>query len=267
MPRASASQSLSIPLEPIATRAVPLREASLFLDLDGTLANIMDRPEAVGPDARRNGLVREAAVILGGRLAVVSGRTLGDIDRILDCAAACAAGVHGLERRDRKGQVTRAPTHGGMDEAERVLNDLAASTPGLLVEPKALSVALHYRGAPTQQTAVFELTQRLARCLGLVLQEGSMVVELKTPGPDKGDAVRSFMTETPFLGSTPIVLGDDLTDEGAFVAAAEFGGLGVLVGPRRRTAAEAGLSDPDAVLDWLQASLTHGEFIVELLQP
>ena len=248
-------------------RAVALPEASLFLDLDGTLTALVERPDAVGPDPRRNSLIREAAVILGGRLAIISGRTLADVDRILDSAAACVAGVHGLERRDRRGQVTRSAAHGGIDEALRVLSDLAASTPGLLVEPKALSVALHYRGAPGQQAAVYELTQRLAQCLGLVLQEGRMVVELKTPGPDKGDAVRSFMAEAPFLGSTPIFVGDDLTDEDAFAAAAEFGGLGVLVGPARETIAEAGLPDAGAVLEWLQTSLTEGDFRVELLRP
>jgi trehalose 6-phosphate phosphatase len=259
MPRASASATV----QDSAIR-LPLGRAALFLDLDGTLAAFADRPDAVGPDARRNALLREATVLLRGRLAVVSGRTLEDIDRILQAAAPCAAGVHGLERRDRQGRITRAVSHGSLEEARDVLRAVAAQTPGLLVEAKDLSVALHYRGAPGQRAAACELARRLAQSTGLVLQEGAQVVELRTPGPDKGDALRAFMAEAPFLGAVPIFVGDDLTDEDAFIAAAEYAGFGVLVGPARTTAAAARLPGPEAVLEWIEASLTHGEFVLEL---
>jgi trehalose 6-phosphate phosphatase len=262
MPRAS----LSTPFDDAnRTRCIACADAALFLDLDGTLAAIEATPDTVGPEARRNDLLREATVLLAGRLAVVSGRSLEEIDRIVEAAAPCAAGIHGLERRDRQGLVTRADQHGSLEEALVTLRALAASTPGLLVEAKTLSVALHYRGAPGEQAAACELARRLAQSTGLVLQEGRQVVELRTPGPNKGDAVRAFMAEAPFVGHCPIFVGDDVTDEDAFEAVNEFGGLGVLVGPPRRTGAQARLQGTEAVLDWIEASLTDGEFKVELL--
>ena len=86
---------------------------------------------------------------------------------------------------------------------------------------------------------------------GLALQPGSMVLELKTPGADKGVALTAFMAEAPFQGATPIMVGDDLTDEHGFEAAEALGGFGVLVGPERPTAARYLLDDVPAVLDWL----------------
>ncbi len=80
-----------------------------------------------------------------------------------------------------------------------------------------------------------------------------MVLELKTPGADKGTAVTAFMQEAPFKGAVPVMLGDDLTDEYGFEAAAALGGYGVLVGPERETAARYRLDDVDAVLTWLEA--------------
>ena len=88
---------------------------------------------------------------------------------------------------------------------------------------------------------------------GLTMQPGNMVIELKTPGASKGTALKAFMAEAPFLGATPVMLGDDLTDEHGFRAAAELGGFGVLVGPPRETAATFGLPDVSSVLAWLEA--------------
>ena len=86
---------------------------------------------------------------------------------------------------------------------------------------------------------------------GLVLQAGDCVFELRTPGPDKGGAVRAFMSEAPFAGARPLYLGDDLTDESAFRAVAALGGFGVLVGPPRPTAALYRLEDVEDALNWL----------------
>ncbi|WP_303703535.1 trehalose-phosphatase, partial [Brevundimonas naejangsanensis] len=101
--------------------------------------------------------------------------------------------------------------------------------------------------------AATRLATDLAASTGLILQPGSMVLELKTPGADKGTAVRAFMQEPPFLGATPVMVGDDLTDEAAFEAAQALGGFGVLVGAPRLTAARYGLPGVSAVLDWLEA--------------
>jgi len=228
--------------------------AALFLDLDGTLAPIASRPEAVGPDPRRTEVLRRAQAALEGRLAVVSGRTLDVVDRILDGAVTCAAGVHGLERRAADGSVARPRPHPQLAAVRQALSAFAAAWPGVLVEDKGLSVALHYRLAPAAEAAVREEAERLGGAAGLAIQHGRKVIELRTPGADKGAAVAAFMAEPPFAGAAPIFVGDDLTDEHGFEAAERLGGFGVLVGPPRRTTARYGLADVDAVLDWLSAS-------------
>jgi trehalose 6-phosphate phosphatase len=242
--------SSDLPPPPVA---LPLR-AALFLDLDGTLAPIMPRPEQVGPDARRAALLDDLARALDNRLAVVSGRALSDLDRILDNRVTFVAAVHGLVRRGAHG-VDRAKPHPDLDHARHVLRDLARSDKGLLFEDKDLSVALHYRNVPSAADAVIEAAERLARGSQLVLQLGDMVAELRTPGQDKGKSVSAFLREAPFDGATPVFVGDDLTDEDGFAAAARLGGYGVLVGPQRPTRAAYRLDGCDAVLGWLRAGL------------
>lgn len=240
-----------------------LDDAALFLDLDGTLAEIESWPEDVKPVARRTELVRVACERLEGRVAVVSGRSLDEIDRLVPTSALCAAGSHGLERRDGTGRRRAEAAHPALEEAATAFESLASARPGLLVERKPLSVALHYRNAEGAGEAVLDLAERISAATGLTLQPGRMVAELKTPGSDKGQAVRAFMQEPPFRGSTPIFIGDDLTDEAGFNAVREFGGFGVLVGDRRNTAASARLTGVPQVLDWLEASLDAGRFDAE----
>ena len=242
--------STDLPPPPVALPP----HAALFLDLDGTLAPIMPRPEQVGPDARRAALLDDLTRALDGRLAVVSGRALEDIDRILEDRVKYVAAVHGLVRRGVHG-VDRTPPHPDLDHARDVLRELARSDRGLLFEDKTLSVALHYRNVPSAADAVIEAAERLAQGSHLVLQLGDMVAELRTPGQDKGKSVSAFLREAPFDGATPVFIGDDLTDEDGFAAAARLGGYGVLVGPERPTQAAYRLNDCDAVLGWLSAGL------------
>jgi trehalose 6-phosphate phosphatase len=226
---------------------------ALFLDLDGTLAPFESRPDLVGPVARRTAAVATAATALDGRLAVISGRPLHDIDRILEGAARAGAGVHGLERRSAGGALKRAEPDPAVALACAVFRGLAEVQAGLLVEDKGLSVALHYRNAPEAADIAETAGLRLAKQTGLKLQRGDRVVELRTPGADKGDALRAFMDEPPFQGAMPVFVGDDLTDEAGFAAANDIGGYGVRVGTDiRPTAARYGLPNIDAVLAWLE---------------
>ncbi|MFN4297158.1 MAG: trehalose-phosphatase [Brevundimonas sp.] len=231
--------------------ALPQRPA-LFLDMDGVLAPITGTPEGVGPDDRRSRVLRGLLERLGGRVAVVSGRTIAEIDRICEGVVPCVAGIHGLERRGADGQVRRLAPHPAMGRVHEALIDFARDRPGVLIEDKGLGVTLHYRQAPDQAAAARELARGLAESHGLTLQPGDMVQELKTPGADKGRALSAFMDEAPFKGAVPVMTGDDLTDEFAFAAAAGLGGFGVLVGPPRETAAGYGLTGPEAVMDWLE---------------
>lgn len=231
-----------------------LARIALFLDLDGTLAPITARPQDVAPDPRRTGLLEKLMRGLDGRLAVVSGRTLCDIDRILESRVPAVAAVHGLVRRDARGVVTQTQPHPAQSEAVEALRLFAAGHPGMIVEDKTLSATLHYRGDPEHGQAARAEAERIAARTGLALQPGDMVVELRTPGPTKGDSVEAFLAHAPFKGATPVFLGDDLTDEDGFVASERLGGYGVLVGARRPTAARLRLDDVDAALAWLEAA-------------
>ena len=229
-----------------------LKRPALFLDLDGVLAPLAPTPDAVGPEPRRTRVLKALAARLDGRVAIVSGRTLSEIDRIAEASVDSASGVHGLERRDALGVITTAQADPGVRRAVEAFREFARTRPGILVEDKTVSAGLHYRAAPEEGEAALALADRLAGQTGLTIQPGILVVELKTPGATKGTAVSAFMGEAPFRGATPVMLGDDLTDEYGFEAARAMGGFGVLVGPERETAATYRLPDVDAVLAWLE---------------
>lgn len=246
----------------VTARTLRLDETSLFLDLDGTLAPFTARPEDVGPDAERNDRLRRLAERLDGRLAVVSGRGMDDLDRILGGSVAALAGIHGLQRRSG-GQMVAAAAHANLDEVVRELREFAARVPGTQVEIKPLSAVLHYRGAPGIEAEARVFGDALAARTGLKRQRGSMVLEFLTPGSDKGRAVRAFMNEPPFAGTVPVFAGDDLTDEDGFLAAIELGGFGILVGPPRPTFAAFRLDDEAAVHAWLDQALSENAFVLE----
>lgn len=237
---------------------LPIAGHALFLDLDGTLAPFADRPDAVGADPRRTDILTRLGARFEQRLAVVSGRTLAEVTALTEGVVVAAAGVHGLQRRTSWGDEVAFRTDPRLEEARVVFAALAGAQAGLLVEDKGVSVALHYRLAPAAQDAVRDAARRLETSTGLVLQEGDHVAELRTAGPDKGDAVAAFLGEAPFAGARPIFVGDDVTDEDGFKAAAAAGGFGVLVGMARPTAATYRLDEVSDVLDWLEAAALDG---------
>jgi trehalose 6-phosphate phosphatase len=188
---------------------------------------------------------------------VVSGRAISDIDRLTAGTVPAAAGVHGLERRHGSRHVHAVPSV-GVAAAARAFRAFAAAHPGLLVEDKRLSATLHFRQSPEHEAEARKLAERLAGEHDLVLQTGKMVVELRTPGGDKGAALDAFMSEAPFSGSRPWFIGDDDTDEAGFAAAERHGGAGILVGPERPTAARFRLPDVSAVAGWLASGIKTG---------
>ncbi|CAN5317751.1 trehalose-phosphatase [soil metagenome] len=241
---------------PVPPVRIPVGQAgpmALFLDMDGVLAPFAPTPEAVVPTPRRTAVLKRLQRALEGRMAVISGRSLAEIDRLTGGAAPSASGVHGLERRRRDGSMQNFKEAPGVREAVAAFDDFAADNPGVIVEDKGVSAGLHFRQAPEAGDDATRLAHDVADRTGLALQAGSMVLELKTPGADKGSALTAFMAEVPFKGAVPIMVGDDLTDEHAFRAAAVLGGFGILVGPARETAARYGLEGVEAVLDWLEA--------------
>lgn len=226
--------------------------ASLFLDLDGTLLELLDRPDDVVADDDLRTLLLRLSTRLAGRVAVVSGRSLAQLDAILGPVAHAIAlsGSHGCEHRWR-GASEQPERPALLDVAAAQFAAFAAERDGVMLEEKSFGVALHYRMAPDSEAEARALAVALARDTGLQLQKGKMMVELRCPGSDKGGAVRRLMGHPPMAGTVPVFVGDDITDEAAFEAARALGGAGVLVGPARASAAEFRLPDPAAVRAWL----------------
>jgi trehalose 6-phosphate phosphatase len=225
--------------------------ASLFLDFDGTLVAIAERPDAVVVDAALDKLMNDLIDRLQGRLAIISGRSLAEIDRIIARGRLALGGSHGLELRLPDGRTRSPAAPAGLAEIVADMRALQSEHPGLIVEEKPFGAALHYRMAPAAEAASRELAARLADRPGMSLQAGKMVFEIRTAGYDKGAALRALMEEPPMRGTTPIFIGDDETDEDAFRAARDLGGAGILVGPARPTSARYRLEDVPATRDWL----------------
>lgn len=231
--------------------AAVLDGAALFLDFDGTLIELADTPDSITVAPELASLLERLRLRLGGRLALVSGRSIDDLETYLSIPGIPLSGSHGLELRLGDGTVVPLRAPHGLDDVRDRVRRFAGERGGLLVEDKPAGVALHFRRSPAAATAVADFMEQLARESDLIVQHGNMVVELRPHGADKGDAVRALMKETPFAGARPIFVGDDLTDEHAFAAVADMGGAGVLVGAPRDTAALYRLPSVAGVAEWL----------------
>ncbi|HEY0291566.1 MAG TPA: trehalose-phosphatase [Hansschlegelia sp.] len=229
---------------------------ALFLDLDGTVLDLAASPGAVSIPQETIVAIARLVSRLGGALAVITGRSLADVDHILAPLRLPAAALHGAELRRRGGGRVE---DGGSPPPQRLTAALGAfvdARPGLALEDKGASVAVHYRSTPEREGEVRERVAGLVAQLAPAheLQPGKMVVEVRPRGCDKGSALATLMADAPFSGRIPFVLGDDLTDEFAFEAAAAYGGAAALVGAvSRPSAAIYELPDPPAVRNWLAA--------------
>ena len=169
-------------------------------------------------------------------MALISGRTIGDLDSLFAPRQWPASGVHGLERRDSTGRwhVADSVDTETVARARDRIRELSNRFPGTLVEDKGLAVALHYRLAPQFEHELRRELRTLTSDLGAEfrLLEGRMVLEVRPGGPTKADAIRAFLAEPPFVGRWPIFMGDDTTDEDGLAAVERLGGLSVAVGDR-----------------------------------
>jgi trehalose 6-phosphate phosphatase len=228
-----------------------LSGASLFLDFDGTLVDFAPTPTSIHVDKGLPLLLERLRERLEGRLAIVTGRSVGEVRSYLQPAHLAVAGSHGLEHADYGCEPKDVLRPAALDAAIDRLRRLEATQRGVLVEEKPLGVALHYRLAPHAKDLCRRAAKVAAAATGFVVQPGKLVFEIKPVGADKGRALYRFMEQPPFAGTRPIFLGDDLTDEHGFEAARELGGAGVLVGVERPTAALYHLPAVEAVRRWL----------------
>jgi trehalose 6-phosphate phosphatase len=228
---------------------------ALFLDVDGTLLDIACHPDDVHVDPRLHDDLARLHANLGGALALLSGRTLSQLDALFDWNHRVAAGLHGAELRMPDGSERITGDAAAFTQVRSHAAHLVAATQGVMLEDKRLALALHYRHAPAARVAAEHIAQRLLQEAGedFALQRGDHVFELKPAGVDKGRALAALMQDAPFHGRTPWMLGDDLTDEDAFRHVNANGGISVIVGARRPTGAHYALDGPATVRAWLHA--------------
>ena len=236
--------------------AVTPGSTALFLDFDGTLADLAPQPEAVRVADDLVPLLRRLFIDLDRALAIVSGRRLSDLDEFLRPLELPSAAEHGAQRRLADGQVVSvAPPD--LQHAIKAASALATQHPRLRVEIKNAAVALHYRHAPELQSLCLQvMTEAVAASTGVELLSGKYVFEIKPAGVSKGTAIAAFMRGAPFAGRVPIFAGDDVTDEAGFAAVQSLGGAGIKVGDGE-TLAHYRCASPAALRRWLHEGCPH----------
>lgn len=187
---------------------------------------------------------------LGGRLALVSGRGIEDVERHCGPIAVAIAGSHGAARRMAGGEVGGAAM-APVPPAVVAQVEAFAKAQEVGFERKPHGVALHSRENPAREHECLAFMVSLAERHDLAIKRGKMVVELVHPGADKGAAVDAFMAVAPFAGAIPVFVGDDITDEDGFAACERLGGFGISVGERISALARYRLADTAAVQKWL----------------
>jgi len=235
----------------------PRLDWAYFLDVDGTLIDIADTPDAVHVDDALLALIARLQRASGGAVALVSGRALSFLDHRLGALHLPLAGQHGLERRDASGRVwMHAAPPAARSAIKAALAPVLARHPGLLLEDKGLTLALHYRLAPQLAAYAHRLMARLAAAAnaGLEVQRGRRVAEIKPAGVDKGAAVAAYLAEPPFAGRRPVFIGDDLNDEHGFAEVNRLDGISIKVG-KGASCARYRLADVAAVRRWLADAL------------
>jgi trehalose 6-phosphate phosphatase len=237
----------------------PLAEGcALFLDIDGTLAEFAATPREVRIDQQLIAALPFLRTRYGGALALVTGRSIRDVDRMFPDLGVPVAGQHGCERRDALGTLHLHTSNPAvLEKLLALFSAFAARHPGLLLEDKGATVALHYRQSPQLAGQVQSIARSSFDAVGpegYRLWEGKQLVEIRPDGRDKGKAIVDFMSEPPFAGRTPVFVGDDVTDEDGFAAVAAMGGWAVKVGSGR-TCALYRLPDIASARRWLLAGI------------
>jgi trehalose 6-phosphate phosphatase len=232
-----------------------LTTLAILLDVDGTLLDFAPTPREVFVSHALRQTLARLWERTGGALAFVSGRPVNELDLIFSPLQLPAIGGHGAELRARPGATPEAPRLAPLDPGvKRQFAAIAEAGPGIVLEDKGYSLALHYRLAPQKEHAVRQAAMKIWENLdtnSIEILPGKLVVEIKQTGTTKATAVRELMSVAPFAGRRPMFIGDDETDLGVFEIMPEFDGIGISVG-RNVPGVTACFERPTDVRHWLE---------------
>jgi trehalose 6-phosphate phosphatase len=232
---------------------LPPETVALFLDVDGTLLDIAPVPEAVKVPEGLGAALATLYKALGGALAIVSGRSIRQIDQLFKPLVLPATGEHGFQMRripHEKIELLQPPM--ALNLLRPGVTELAQQMPGVLPEYKTGTIALHYRQVPKQAAPLLQAIEKMIEpyAQDYAIQTGKMVYEIKPRGVDKGRAITQLMMAPPFESRVPVFVGDDDTDEHGFEAVRRLNGRAIHVGAGH-PAADTALANPTQVRAWL----------------
>lgn len=241
----------------------------VVLDYDGTLAPIVDHPSKARLPIATKGLLGRLARQPGVRVALLSGRCLSDLKRLVGVRGLYYGGNHGLELQGPSLRYVNPVARANRPFVKRIADELKIilrSVPGAWVEEKGLTLSVHRRNVPQGASRRFrrlvaQLTAPYVKQGAIRVTRGKRVIEVRPPVDwDKGETVKWLLRRLAARGgvrrTAVICLGDDETDEDAFALVNHAGGISVRVGgPARRTVAEYRLKDAGEVSTWLRVLL------------
>lgn len=237
-------------------------KAALLLDFDGTLVPYASETRLVPViDPSLPSLLERLVKDTNGATAIVTGRSVGELQSLIGPIHLPILGTHGYEFRATLGSAIELESTEpeardvmeGLDRLYRRSSEWAENYRGVSIERKALTVVVHFHDVPELADLACQFAREAcADVPGLTVQTGRGVAEFKPARADKGSAIRRLMTKPPFGGRKPVFIGDDLADEAGFLIVNSLGGISIKVGPGA-TNAPFVLANSQTVLTYLES--------------
>ena len=231
------------------------RGIALFLDIDGTLVEIEDEPRLVKIPENLKRVISLLDECLDGALALVTGRTIRDVDKLFEPLKLPVSGKHGSEHRDKLGRRYKSGYNISLKIAGIIeeLDIFTRKNSGIILENKKETIALHYRLNPAIESDVkIFMNNLISNHKNLEILNGKMVAEIRSKYIHKGTAISKFMSKKPFLGKTPFFFGDDISDEDGFATINSMNGVSISINPRLHSKANFRLESVASVIHWLE---------------